>query len=288
MRLSPPRLGPGTTHKARPSRGAQGSTRAAPPGMPGAAQAGRGVDRRRSSRGSWRLTTLLRAASSGPSPHCPAAQAQLQSGGGKGRRHPGDRQGIHVGSCRSHRHAVCRGCGSPECVRDHAQVPREGRAEWLSRDTPPVTQGGQDLMPQAAASGRAGPSGQGLAAAFTPTRVFLTRPLILSWAELKWPFKAQNSLFTSHQTPQTLDSDPTNLEKMKDPKLAHPRPPTHRGAPGGLQAQPTRCRARWGGPSIWRTGEGASKATMRRREELTQEWTGGDKGTSRVRTKVLK
>ena len=33
---------------------------------------------------------------------------------------------------------------------------------------------------------------------------------------------------------------------------------------------------------------GASKATTRRWDELTREWTGGDKGTSRLRTEVLK
>ena len=82
-----------------------------------------GADRRRSSRGSWRLMALLRAASSGPSPPCPAPAR-----GREGRRHPGDGHGIRVGSCRSHRHAVCRGCGSPECGRDHARVPRG--AEW--------------------------------------------------------------------------------------------------------------------------------------------------------------
>ena len=50
---------------------------------------------------------------------CPAAQAQLQSGGGKGRRDPRDGQGSRVGSCRSHCHAVHRGCGSPEYGSDH-------------------------------------------------------------------------------------------------------------------------------------------------------------------------
>lgn len=87
---------------------------------------GEGRGQRRSSRGSWWLTTPLRAASSGPSPPCPAAQAQRQSGGGKGRRHPRHGQGSRVGSCRSYHHTVHRGCGSPECGGDRARVPGEG------------------------------------------------------------------------------------------------------------------------------------------------------------------
>lgn len=117
--------------QGRPSRGAQGP----PERLPLVARSctnGEGMDTHRSSRGSWPLMTPLRAASSGPSPPCPAAQAQLQSGGGKGRRDPRDGQGSHVGSCRSHCHEVHRGCGSPESGNNHTQVPREGRAT-LSR-----------------------------------------------------------------------------------------------------------------------------------------------------------
>lgn len=34
---------------------------------------------------------------------------------------------------------------------------------------------------------------------------------------------AQNSLFKSYETPQTFDSDPTNLRKWRNPKRAAPR-----------------------------------------------------------------
>ena len=125
-------------------------------------QTGRGLDTRMSSQGSWRLMTPLRAASSGPSPL--ALQLRPSSSPGAGRAEGTPETGRALAwAPAGHTATPCTEVvGHQSMAATTHESP--GRAERCFPGRPAATQGGQDVTPQAATSGQAGPSGWGFAA----------------------------------------------------------------------------------------------------------------------------